>query len=397
MKIVFLVSRIPYPLEKGDKLRAYYQLKHLCKSNDVHLLCLNDSKLNTDAVKHLETICSSVNVYKLSKIKIIWRLFLALFSRKPYQVNYFYDLSIAKKISQKINALNPDHIYCQLIRTTEYVKNFHQYPKTLDYMDTFSKGMLRRAEHEGWLIRQFVMAEANRLTTYENIIFDYFDNHTIISEQDRDLIYHKDRKSIHIIPNGISQELLLNTKEFDKKYDLLFHGNLSYFPNVDCVRYIVQELMPLLIQKKTDIKIAVSGASPSSKVIEYCKKYPQNIFMLGFVDDIVATYRSTHVFIAPLQTGTGLQNKILEAMALKIPCVASELCNNALKATNKVHLYTARNPTAYIISIIELLNDEDLRKRIAQQGYDYVSTHFSWEKGGDELVNIFKNSTFNRD
>jgi glycosyltransferase involved in cell wall biosynthesis len=343
-------------------------------------------------VEHLQTICASVTVYKLHKVKILFRLFLALFSKKPFQVHYFYDAMVARKMQKKITDLQPDHIYCQLIRTTEYIKNLYQFPKTLDYMDAFSKGMLRRASNEGFLLRPFVRAEANRLTAYENIIFDYFDHHTIISEQDRDLVYHKNRKNIVIIPNGINTELLEPQPEVPKTFDLLFHGNLSYTPNIDCVKYIVNEIMPVLLQHYPNIKVAVSGATPHHKVVELCKKYPGHIKLLGFVPDIKKTYTSAKVFFAPLQIGTGLQNKILEAMALKVPCITSELCNNALKGTNGVHLLTAKNPNGYIKAIHDLLDHEDFARQIAQTGQAFVKQHFSWEEGNQMLLNLFKQS-----
>lgn len=390
MNIAFLVSRVPYPLEKGDKLRAYHQLKQLAKNHTVHLICLNDGNVLQKDIDHLKTIATSVTVYKLSKIKILWRLMLAAFSRKPYQVHYFYDKAIAGKIEKQINDIKPDHIYCQLIRTAEYVKNLHAYPKTLDYMDTFSKGMQRRIETENFLTRQFVKAEANRLTTYENLIFDYFDHKTIISEQDRDLIYHKNRKDIVVIPNGVDEDLLKDNSVTEKKYDVLFHGNLAYIPNVDCVKYIVTEVMPLLVKFRPGISLAVSGATPSAKVVELCKQFPDNITLLGFVEEIIPTYKSARIFFAPLQIGTGLQNKILEAMALKIPCVTSELCNNALKGENGKHLITAKKPVNYVNAIVNLLDNPVYAQQVAIDGHAFISSFYSWEKGNEQLVKLFE-------
>jgi glycosyltransferase involved in cell wall biosynthesis len=388
MKIVYLVSRIPYPLEKGDKLRAYHQLIQLSKKYEVHLICLNDSDVNLLSVKHLQTICNTVTVYKLPKIKILFRLFFAMFSKKPFQVRYFYDSSVAKKIGKQIIEINPNHVFSQLIRTSEYVKNLHQFPKTLDYMDAFSKGMYRRAETENFLIRPFVKAEANRLTTYENLIFDYFDHKTIISEQDRDLIYHKNRKEIIVVPNGVNEQLLNDNSQQEQKFDVLFHGNLGYIPNVDCVKYIVMEVMPLLVKFRPQIKLAISGATPSKKVIELCKQYPSNITLLGFVEDIVATYKSAKLFFAPLQIGTGLQNKILEAMALKIPCITSELCNNALKAKNEHQIITGKKPVNYVNAIVKLLDEPEFSKNIANEGHLFVKENFSWEKSTIKLTEL---------
>jgi polysaccharide biosynthesis protein PslH len=174
MKIAVVVSRVPYPLEKGDKLRAYYQIKHLATKHQVFLFCLSDVTVDTESVDHLKSFCSEVHVYKLQKWKIIFRLILGLFNKLPFQVNYFFDRIINKKIRKQIQRITPDHIYCQLIRMSEYVKDLHGIDKTLDYMDVFSKGMERRIEKSGFILRPFVRAEHKRLLLYENHTFDYF-------------------------------------------------------------------------------------------------------------------------------------------------------------------------------------------------------------------------------
>lgn len=377
-------------MEKGDKLRAYNQLIHLSKKANVHLFCLTDTSYTEADLNAIKKYTTSLHVYTLSKFKIAARLFFVLFNSKPYQVAYFHDRSIARKIQKEIIAIHPDHIYCQLIRTTEYAKKLYSFPKTLDFMDAFSMGMKRRINNEKGIKKVFIKAEANRLTAYENIIFDYFDHHTIISEQDRDLIYHKKRKEIAVIPNGVDENFLNYTKEHEKKYDLLFHGNLNYSPNIDCVTYIVQTILPLLLKKNPTIKLAISGANPAKKVEELCQKFPNNIVLLGFVHDVAATYKSAKIFLAPLQIGTGLQNKILEAMALKVPVVTSELCNNAIKGTQGIHLLTAKQPDSYVEAIARLLNDQELSNSLQQNAHEFVKSSFSWEKSTNDLLALMQ-------
>src|SRR5688572_4756979 len=190
MKIFVLLSRIPYPLEKGDKLRAWHQIKELSESHDIYLACLNDTKIHPDAEKKLKEFCKDVRFFSLNKIGIGFRLFAGLFTNTPFQVHYFHSRNIHQRIRKYIDEVKPDHIFAQLIRVSEYVENIHHIPKTLDYMDAFSKGMDRRIAKSGGIQKIFLKKEAKRLLEYENLIFDYFENKTIISEQDRALIYH---------------------------------------------------------------------------------------------------------------------------------------------------------------------------------------------------------------
>jgi len=176
MKIVVLVSRFPYPLEKGDKLRAFHQIKELSKNHDVILCALSDSKVEEEHLTVLQEFCHTVEVIQLSKIKIYWNLLRQLlFTDKSLQVAYFYNKSAHQKINNLIKKHQPDHIYCQLIRVTEYVKGLNV-KKTLDYMDALARGMERRIENAPFYLKPFLKIETTRLKRYEHLIFNEFDN-----------------------------------------------------------------------------------------------------------------------------------------------------------------------------------------------------------------------------
>jgi len=328
MKLLVLVSRVPYPLDKGDKLRVYHQVRELSKRHEVHLCCLDDNNTEAVYIKHLKEICNEVSVFRLNKVKIYWNLFRSLFSRKPYQVNYFYQLSVHRKIKAVIHSFQPDRIYCQLIRTTEYVKNEHHIVKTLDYMDAFSKGIDRRVPSAG-ILKPVFKDEAKRLLKYEHLIFDYFDQHAIISEEERLLIYHQKREEITIVTNGIDTSFFTPQRK-EKEFDLIFVGNMSYAPNVAAVTFLAEEVMPHL----TNVNLLIAGASPSKEVLKLASS---NISVTGWVEDIREAYANAKIFVAPLFIGTGLQNKLLEAMAMELPCITTELVNNSLKAKVKSH------------------------------------------------------------
>lgn len=203
MRLFVLLSRVPWPLEKGDKLRAYHQLKLLAKDHKIFLCCLSDKKIDRDAIDHLKEIIPDMEIIYLKRYLIVWRMISAVFSSRPFQIHYFFQRRALRRVHALIDSFKPDHIYCQLIRTTEYVKNLHQYEKTLDYMDALSSGFKRRADNSGVVYKLFFEEEARRLKAYENLIFDYFEHLTIISEQDKQLIFHPDRNKIVVIPNGV--------------------------------------------------------------------------------------------------------------------------------------------------------------------------------------------------
>ncbi len=386
MKLLVILPRIPYPLEKGDKLRAYNHVKYLSKNNDIHLVCLNDSKVNKqDAFQALQPYVQSVNFIDLSFLCRMLNLLRSFISGKPLQVGYFYSRKAHRKIKRIIRESSPDHIFCQLVRTAEYAR-YENIPKTLDYQDVFSKGVQRRITTSAWYLKPFLRLEYKRLLAYENMIFDYFNNKVIISKPDRELIPHPEKEKIAVIINGVDTDFF-QPMPMEKKYDLVFTGNMAYPPNVNAVEYIAHKLLPLLKKRKPSIRILIAGATPDKRVRAVASK---NIHVSGWVDDIRESYAAARIFIAPMQIGTGLQNKLLEAMAMKIPSITSSLANKALEARPDEDILIGDLPGSYVDHILRLLDDPDYAARIAENGYLFVHRNYNWESATAPLDEMMK-------
>jgi len=384
MRILVLLSRFPYPLVKGDKLRAFHHIKELAKKHEIILVALSDTKVEQKSITILSTYCSAIKVIRLPKWKIYCNLLLhLLFTNKSLQVAYFYNKRAQKKINEYLIKYQPDHIYCQLIRVTEYVRKTN-IKKTLDYMDALARGMERRVEDAPFYIKWFLKTEATRLKRYEHFIFNDFDNKIIISEQDRALIVHINNDEIKIVPNGVDYETY-RIKESKKEFDLIFTGNMAYPPNVDSVVYLVNTIMPLVWEEKPAINLIIVGDQPSSKVL---KLKSNKVIVTGWIEDMSAYYSKSNIFIAPMQIGTGLQNKLLEAMAMKLPCITSPLANNALGAIPNEHILIGSNEKEYTHHIINLIENKNLYMKIAENGYQFVTKNYTWEGSTAILENL---------
>jgi len=385
MKLLVILSRFPYPLEKGDKLRAYNQIKELSKNNDIALFAINDSSLSKESIDELKKYCKSIKVIPLSRLNIITNLTCSIFRRIPFQVGYFYSKKIQKQLDAYIEKEKPNHIYCQLIRTTEYVKKHSTIKKTLDYMDVFSKGIERRKKTAPFYMKPILAYEYSLLLKYENKVFDYFDTKIIISEQDKDLIPHPQKEDIKVIPNGVDIHFF-KPMAMDKKFELLFNGNMNYPPNIESAEYLAQKIMPLVWQKLPNTKLLISGATPNEKVKALAS---EKIIVSGWVDDIRENYAQSMILVAPMQISIGLQNKLLEAMAMKIPCITSTLANNAINAKHNEQIMVATNEQEYANYITELLSNENKRNTIANNGYQFVIEKYNWTKNTGLLEQLF--------
>jgi len=385
MRIFILLSRVPYPLEKGDKLRAYHQIRELSKKNEIILCALNpDKKLNKQkAFAALQPFCRSINFIDIPFYRKLWNMGMAFLKGLPIQTGYFYNKSVSRKINKLIEEYKPEHIYCQLLRTAEYVLDI-KIPKTLDYQDVFSYGMKRRFTRASFLMKPFFKMEYNRLARYEENIFDLFDNKTIISVPDRELIPHPEKEKIHVIPNGVDWEYFSPVKR-EKTFELIFIGNMAYPPNIDAAEFLAKEIMPIIWKKLPDAKLLLAGASPHLRVKSLVS---DKIKVSGWLDDIRDAYGSGKIFIAPMRIGTGLQNKLLEAMAMQIPCITTPLANDALQAMEGEQILIGNSAEELAECVLKLLENQELYSKLAVNGQQLVKKHFSWEEYTEQLHRI---------
>ena len=382
MKIFVLLPRIPFPLEKGDKLRAFNQIKQLAKHNEIVLCALNDNpKINQqDAFRALQPYCQSISFIKTTKLQILLGLVRAFLKGWPLQCGYFYNRKAAKKVNALIVKHKPDMLYGQLLRVAEYIRH-KDIPKAIDYQDIFSYGMKRRADIASFVTRPIYNMEYHRLARYEAAIFEDFDVRTIISEPDRKLFPHEKRDEILIIPNGVDHDFF-KPQEREKKYDLVFTGNMSYPPNVNAVEYLSNEILPIVWKSRPETTLYIAGATPDPKVK---KAASERIIVSGWLDDIRDAYAQSRVFIAPMRIGTGLQNKLLEAMSMHLPAITSPLANASLGAKPNEEILIGSNAEEMAKNILTLLNDTEKSEQIAHAGFDFTNRVYDWRRATEKL------------
>lgn len=359
----------------------YHQIQDLAREFKIIFISLTDEEVQEDHKKILEGLCDKLYIFKLNKFAIGLNIIKGLVKGWPVQVSYFFNRSIEKKISEIIEATKPDHIYVQLIRTTEYVKHL-TLPKTLDYMDCFSTNSAKRAETSSGLIKLFWKWESEKVKEYEAKIFPFFDNHTIITKVDASQM-PATCSPVTVIPNGIDTNFLNVSSSQERDIDLLFVGNLSYYSNVDAVHFIVKKIVPYLGKS---LKIVIAGANPSPSLKLLVKENPP-IELMPDVVDIKSIYKRSKVFIAPITKGTGMQNKILEAIASGCEVICSKEVSDGLGLKlNTVHI--AHNAAAYISEIGNLLSHFSSHSAQRENSRNFLAKEFNWVDKNKLLIDI---------
>lgn len=385
MNLLIIASRFPYPLEKGDKLRLYYQIRELAKSNDITLVSVSDEEAREEDKEQLQPYVVAQYHFDITKGVRLWNRLSALATGLPIQVSQLYDPAIMTAIEKITQRHNIEHVYCQLPRAAEYARRL-RIPKTIDYMDAFGESMEKRASINTGFRKKLFTTEAKRMRKYETKIFIDFDHHTLISEQDKTYMEIPNPDLIHVVPNGIDTDFFSFGLADQPSADLAFIGNMGYPPNEAAAVYIQSKILPLL----NDKTLTITGARPTPVVQQLAA---HNVKVVGWVDDIREAYRSAKVFVAPIFSGTGQQNKILESMAIGLPSITTTQVNNAIGAKNGKEILLADNPQEFAEAIEKLLNDDQLYRDIQKNARTFVINNYSWKEHVSKLNKILQTQT----
>lgn len=340
-------------------------------------MAISDTQIPQHDLQAVSQFCKSVQVHVLPLRKRVFQVLLSPFKKLPLQVAFFYNNGVRKKIEEAIATIQPDHIHCHLIRTTEYVRNVSGIRKSLDFMDAFGKGMEKRAQLERNLFKRMLFTyEKRQLYRYEKLVFNYVDCSCIISKQDKSWLPGYRAKETITLPNGVDFEAF-HPKALEKKYDVVFMGNLDYPPNIVAVNFLLKEIIPLVIKKRPGIKVLIAGTGASRKMKRLSSA---NVDFIENFSHISQSIAISKIMVAPMIVHIGMPNKVIQAMAMKVPCIVSTACNNSIGAENQRSIIEANTPDEFAEAISDLLNNETKANSIAEEAYTFVKERFSWRK-----------------
>jgi len=389
MKILISLSRFPYPTEKGDKVRAYYQIKELSRNNEIFLVCLSEFKIKEEHLAMVRPYVKEVNIIHISLLKRIINLFFGIFNSLPMQVNYFKSHQMKGIISDWCQKFKIDVCYVQLIRIAENIPKIPQVVFFLDYMDAFSEGTRNRSLKSSFFKRIIYKLESQRLKNYEKQVTNRFEGLSVITEAEAGFLPEDAQNKLIITPNGVSDHFfnypLLGWA--DKKYDIIFSGNMQFVPNIQAALYLVKKVLPLIIRDFPTIKICIAGVDPVSEIKALACN---NVVVTGFVEDLGEIMSQSKISVAPMFSGSGLQNKLLENMAVGIPLITSPLSAAPIHALKDKHLLVASDEVEFAENIKKLLNNEEYANELGREGQRFVKLNFRWETYNERLENAFK-------
>ncbi len=382
-KVLFLTSRIPYPPIGGDKLKNYWLLKILSKHFDVYLISIAEEEVPEQFCDWANGIGISYKIFRKSKKYFYSNAFKGLFNNLPLQVNYYYFKDVQDYIDSIYNDF--DLLFVNLIRTARYIVDKEK-PKILDMADSIGLNYERSKEKTKSIFWKLIYGiESNRLIKYENFCIEKF-NKTLFFNKEEEKYFNNSKKTSWI-PHGVNENLLVYNK-IDEMWrnSIAFFGKMNYQPNIDAVLWFIENVLPKLSK---NLQFVVVGAYPTDRLRKLENKY-QNLKILGYVEDPYIILKSSLSIIAPMQTGGGIQNKILESMALGTINIVSSLAAKPIDAKHGEHFLVCDNPEKMAKLIDDIFKDPKKYNKIRNNSREYIKNNFTWSIYEEKILKIIK-------
>jgi sugar transferase (PEP-CTERM/EpsH1 system associated) len=386
MKILFVASRFPYPPIQGDRLRAYHFLRLLSRQHSITLVAPVSWPVDSQAQQIITQLCERWEPVRVSRWQAIAHLIRFPFSALPLQILYFCLPVIQKSVQALVQEEPFDLIHVQLARMAPVADGLRGVPKVIDFIDALSLNMHRRATQERWPMKWLFQLETRRMARYEQKLAHSFDQQIVSSPLDKEAIGASE--TLHVIPNGVNIEDFPYTENGREDSVIIFTGRMGYFPNAEAAVYFATRVFPLILKQKPDARFLIVGADPPCRVRRLAR-FP-GVEVTGFVPRIQDYLSRAAVFVAPMQAGTGIQNKVLEAMASGVPVVATPYALGGVEAIDGEHLLVAADACGLADQVVRLLRDPTLRRRLARNARQLVEDKYTWERSVAMLEEVYR-------
>lgn len=391
MRILFVVPNVPSSIRP----RPLHFIRGLSQKHQVSVVCLATNESDDRFVSQLRQHCQSLEVIRLSRWRSFGNCLRALFSSSSLRSAYFYSSRLRERVKVLVEGNEIDLIHAEHLKSLPMVEPvLGKVPVVFDAVDCLS--MLesrRRATTKNPLVKLFSWMESKKFALAEAKASHRCDRVVISSSVDRQAypVPAAVREKIDVIPNGVDLEHF-GFRQFEARKNLLvFCAKLDYFPNQDAAVYFARCVWPVVKSRRPELQLDIVGSRPPKSVRQLDGK--DNIRVIASVPDVRPFLGRAWVALCPIRIRAGIQNKMLEAMALGVPLVATAVCCPGLQIEPGRHLLVADGPEQFASAVELLLDNVTLRDKLIEAGRAYVERHHTWAASIRDLSNSYNAAT----
>jgi glycosyltransferase involved in cell wall biosynthesis len=392
MRILFVAPYVPSAI----RVRPYQWIRALARNgHSVRLAALQppeDAWLEDVPVREW---CESVRVFPLSRMRTLRNVLSVVPLDVPLQAAYSLHRQFEEFVAEEARACDVVHV--EHLRGSLLARRVTGTPRVLDAVDSIS-ALFDQTQRQAaaWQHRAMARADLGRTRRYEARLTDNFERVIVSSARDATAFQHLGSPSarpagdIVTLPNGVDLEYFRPSPGVCDRATVLFTGKMSYHANEAAVLRLATKIMPKVWSRRFDARLVIAGKDPGPRVQQLAAD--RRVTVTGYVEDLRPSFSSATVVVAPLVYGTGIQNKILEAMASGVPVVASPKACEGIGAIDGRDLLVGRSDEEIAAAVVELIAQPDLRRRVASNGSRYVAIHHDWLELGRRLAAVYEDA-----
>jgi len=399
--LLFIAHRIPYPPDKGDKIRSYHMLRYLAPHYRITVACIIDDPAEVRYVEPLKKMVHRVFYEVRTSLEMKIRALSSLFTNSPFTLPCFYSKVLQKSVDNYLTTYKPCAILCICSSSTEYIfrsRNGWEFLKDrillTDLIDVDSEKWHDYSTKYTGLKKWLYQREARLLLPYEQQIISTFDRTFLVSEEERNILaQHGPVEKVESLPNGVDLEYFSPLATFARlnhstSIRLIFSGAMDYWPNIEGAVWFVKEIFPKVKKVFPEAVFCIAGRNPDAAVVALKKK--PGVEVTGSVPDMRTYLAAANLCVVPLKIARGIQNKVLEGMSMEKPVIATPGAATGLKAEPGKEIIVAENASEMASAIIELLGDIDKQRTLGVNARKYVEREHSWATHLSRLIELIE-------
>jgi len=384
--ILFLAHRIPYPPDKGDKIRSFHLLTFLAERHDVHLGAFVDALEDEEHRARLAAICASTHLPRLHKLHARARSLTGLVAGTPMTVPYYRDAGMRRWVDAAIarHGISRVVVFCSSMAQYVSGERYRSMRRIIDFVDIDSDKWRQYGEARNWPASWIYRRESRTLLAYETAIAREFDRCFFVSEAEADhfrTLAPGPGGNVASLRNGVDLQYFDGRESFANPYPVgarvtVFTGAMDYWANVDAVTWFAERVFPAVRRNDPSARFFIVGSNPSPGVNALAG---DGVTVTGRVPDVRPYLQHAQCAVAPLRLARGVQNKVLEALAMGCPVVASSKAAKGIARAGEGHVIVADEPHDYAAAVAQLLvSPRDPARSAAAR--DFVVENYDWPK-----------------
>jgi sugar transferase (PEP-CTERM/EpsH1 system associated) len=382
--LLFLTHRLPYPPDKGDKIHTYHLLRHLVQKHRVLLGTFVDDPQDEQHVSTVRELCADLYVARLRPAQAGWRALSSLWRREPATVACYRDAGMSRWVQGIANRRGADAVLVHSSAMLQYADSAPGTPLVVDFNDVDSAKWEDYASRRPWPMSQVYRREGRRLLETERAGAARAQWSLFATEREAALFRSLAPESagrVGVLGNGVDAEHFRPDANRPSPFEpgelpLVFVGTMNYWPNVDAVIWFAEEVLPELRKRWPKARFYIVGRSPNAAVRALAS---DAVRVIGTVPDTRPWLQHASAVVAPMRVARGIQNKVLEAMAMARPVVASAACADAIDAVAGEHLRVAQDGSELRAHLETVLAQHADAVALGAAGRSRVLARYDWE------------------